>query len=69
MALKCLLSIDDMVMLNILEQALQEHGVDYFIMDGGMQNLHPGTGLFPYRIMVLDEDMRKGQSILKDLEV
>jgi len=67
MTLKCLVSIDDMVMLNILEQTLQEHAIGYFIMDGGMQNLHPGTGLFPYRIMVLDEDMSKGQTALKSL--
>jgi len=67
MTLKCLLTVDDMLMLNVVEETLQEHAIDYFIMDGGMQNLHPGTGLFPYRVMVLDEYMIKGQNALKNL--
>lgn len=66
-AMQCLVSLDNPVELDALKSHLEEQGVACWVMDGGMGELHPQTGLFPYRVMVHEEDWGAAETIAKGL--
>ncbi|OIO71297.1 MAG: hypothetical protein CO186_07885 [Zetaproteobacteria bacterium CG_4_9_14_3_um_filter_49_83] len=67
--MKCLMQLDDPVTLDVLRTHLQQCDIQCWVMDAGMGELHPKTGLFPYRVMVSDEDMAAALVVAKDLEL
>ena len=67
--MKCLIQLDDPVTLHALQMHLQQCSIECWVMDTGMGELHPKTGLFPYRVMVTDEDMAAALAVVKDLEL
>lgn len=45
---------------------LEDDGIDYVILDDGMNSMFGGAGLIPVRLMVLKEDLERAQRAIAE---
>jgi len=64
--MKQLLSTTDPTIIAFAKALLQGEGIDCFEMDVNMSVLEGGIGLFPRRLMVVDDDLSRALRVMKD---
>lgn len=45
---------------------LEDEGIDYVVLDTGMNNVFGGAGLIPVRLMVLSEDLERARAAIAE---
>lgn len=53
-----LLRTNDLVTISAAQAFLKAEGIDSFVMDQNMSVMEGSIGIFPRRLMVVDEDVR-----------
>lgn len=64
-----LLRTSDIVMLSILQAELEARGLDAVVFDAFTSALEAGTGAFPRRLMVADDDEAEARQVLAEFQV
>ncbi|WP_135504143.1 DUF2007 domain-containing protein [Roseovarius aestuariivivens] len=64
--MKQLLSTTDPTVIAFAKALLQGEGIDCFEMDVNMSILEGGIGIFPRRLMVVDDDLEDAQQVMTD---
>lgn len=66
--MRAVLVTNDVVRLAAAEAALKAAGVESFVFDAGMSATEGSIGVFPRRLMVVDEDEAAARAILSALD-
>lgn len=67
--MKELLRTADITTVIFAKSLLQGQGIACFELDVNMSVLGGGMGLFPRRLMVLEHDLLRAQSVMRDNEI
>ena len=63
------LRTNDPVELSLATALLKDAGIEHVVMDGNISILEGSIGIFPRRLMVLDEDYQGARSLLQAAEI
>ncbi|MBO6782250.1 MAG: DUF2007 domain-containing protein [Alphaproteobacteria bacterium] len=63
------LRTNDPVELSLATALLKDADIEHVVMDGNISILEGSIGIFPRRLMVLDEDYRNARELLQAAEI
>jgi len=67
--MKELLRTTDPTIIAFAKALLDGEGIDCFEMDVNMSILEGGIGIFPRRLMVLDESIDEAETVMRDNKI
>ncbi len=67
--MRAVLKTNDPVELSLATALLKDAGIGHVVLDGNISILEGSIGIFPRRLMVLDEDYRNARGLLQAAEI